>query len=62
MPNTRPICTLWMNLAEQGVIVKMAQEKDGCIFLEDLDKAIDSRTRVVAISVVEFSSGFRHDR
>jgi cysteine desulfurase / selenocysteine lyase len=51
----------WMNLAAQGVIVKMAQEKDGRVFLEDIDKAIDSRTRVVAISFVEFSSGFMHD-
>jgi cysteine desulfurase/selenocysteine lyase len=51
----------WLNLAEQGVIVKMAQEKDGCIFLEDIDKAIDTRTRVVAISFVEFSSGFMND-
>jgi selenocysteine lyase/cysteine desulfurase len=51
----------WMNLADQGVIVKMAPEKDGRIFLEDLDKAIDTRTRAVAISFVEFSSGFMHD-
>lgn len=51
----------WLNLAEQGVLVKLAQEKDGRIFLEDLDKAIDTRTRVVAISFVEFSSGFMND-
>jgi len=51
----------WLNLAEHGVLVKLAQEKDGRIFLEDLDKAIDTRTRVVAISFVEFSSGFMND-
>ncbi len=51
----------WLNLAEQGVLVKLIQEKDGRIFLEDLDKAIDTRTRVVAISFVEFSSGFMND-
>jgi cysteine desulfurase / selenocysteine lyase len=51
----------WMRLVEHGVIVKMAQEHDGRIFLEDIDKAIDTRTRVVAISFVEFSSGFMND-
>ena len=51
----------WMRLVEQGVIIKMAQEHDGRIFLEDIDKAIDTRTRVVAISFVEFSSGFMND-
>jgi selenocysteine lyase/cysteine desulfurase len=51
----------WMNLGERGVVVKLAQEKEGRIFLEDIDKAIDTRTRVVAISFVEFSSGFMND-
>src|SRR5919199_5035452 len=51
----------WMSLVEQGVVIKMAQEQDGRLFLEDLDKAIDTRTRVVAISFVEFSSGFMND-
>jgi selenocysteine lyase/cysteine desulfurase len=51
----------WLNLVEHGVIVKMVQEKDGRLFLEDLDKAIDTRTRAVAISFVEFSSGFMND-
>ncbi|MGH8055669.1 MAG: aminotransferase class V-fold PLP-dependent enzyme [Candidatus Entotheonellia bacterium] len=51
----------WLNLAEQGVSVKMVEEKDGRIFLEDIEKAIDGRTRVLAISFVEFSSGFMND-
>ncbi len=51
----------WLNLADRGVSVKMAEEKGGRIFLEDIEKAIDSRTRVVAVSFVEFSSGFMHD-
>ncbi|HUW83297.1 MAG TPA: aminotransferase class V-fold PLP-dependent enzyme [Phycisphaerae bacterium] len=51
----------WMNLAPRGVQLKMVPEHDGCIPLEQLIEAIDSRTRLVTISAVQFASGFRTD-
>jgi cysteine desulfurase/selenocysteine lyase len=51
----------WLALRELGVRLKFVDEKDGRILLEDIEKSIDRRTRVVAISFVEFSSGFRND-
>ncbi len=51
----------WMALRSRGVQVRMVLEEDGRIPLEKLFEAIDSRTRVVAISSVQFASGFRTD-
>lgn len=51
----------WLSLESKGVRVKFVPEREGRIIPDDIEKAIDSRTRVVAISFVEFSSGFRND-
>lgn len=52
----------WMRVAEtRGVKLKMAAERDGRISPEEIISLIDSRTRVVALSWVQFSSGFRSD-
>ncbi len=51
----------WMNLRSQGVRLKMIPEDNGRIPVERLIEAIDSRTRVVAISAVQFASGHRTD-
>jgi len=51
----------WLSLESKGVSIKFVKEREGRILTEDIEKAIDSRTRVVAISFVEFSSGFRND-
>jgi selenocysteine lyase/cysteine desulfurase len=51
----------WMNLAERGVELRLVPSRDGRIWLEDLTAAMDRRTRVLAISHVEFASGFRND-
>lgn len=51
----------WMALRSRGVQVRMVLEEDGRIPLEQVIEAIDSRTRVVAISSVQFASGFRTD-
>jgi selenocysteine lyase/cysteine desulfurase len=50
----------WLSLRKQGVRIKFVTEKGGRILVEDIERAIDRRTRVVAISFVEFSSGFRN--
>jgi len=51
----------WQALRERGVQVRMAFEEDGRIPLERIIELIDSRTRLVTISSVQFASGFRAD-
>lgn len=51
----------WMNLAGRGVSVRLVLSRDGRIWPEDLALAMDQTTRVLAISHVEFASGFRND-
>lgn len=51
----------WLSLREKGVRLKFVPEREGRISVGDIERAIDRRTRVVAISFVEFSSGYRND-
>lgn len=51
----------WMNLASRGVELRAVASRDNRIDIDDLFAAIDSRTRLVTISSIEFASGFRND-
>ncbi|HZF40798.1 MAG TPA: aminotransferase class V-fold PLP-dependent enzyme [Blastocatellia bacterium] len=52
----------WMRIKREfGVEVKMAHERDCRLETEEILALIDDRTRVVALSFVEFASGFRND-
>jgi selenocysteine lyase/cysteine desulfurase len=51
----------WMNLESRGVAVRQVKSRGGRIRLDDLGAAIDRSTRVLAISHVEFATGFRND-
>jgi selenocysteine lyase/cysteine desulfurase len=52
----------WLRVRDAlGVEVRMCEERDGRIDLEELISLIDARTRIVAISQVQFASGFRAD-
>ena len=51
----------WMNLARRGVAVKWIKSRDGRILVDDIAALIDSRTRLVTLSTVQFSNGFRQD-
>jgi selenocysteine lyase/cysteine desulfurase len=51
----------WMNLASRGVDLRLVPSRGGRICIDDLAAAIDRSTRVLAISHVEFASGFRND-
>jgi cysteine desulfurase / selenocysteine lyase len=52
----------WMRIKREfGVEVKMARERDCRLETEEILNLIDDRTRVVALSFVEFASGFRND-
>jgi selenocysteine lyase/cysteine desulfurase len=51
----------WMNLASRGVAARLVPSRDGRVLLDDIRAAIDSRTRLVSLSFVEYASGFRND-
>lgn len=52
----------WMRLEQaRGVKLRMADEREGRIDPDELLSLVDDHTRVVAISWVQFSSGFRSD-
>src|SRR5688572_22130147 len=52
----------WLRLREAfGVEVRLCQEGEGRIDLDELIGLIDSHTRVVSISHVQYASGFRAD-
>lgn len=51
----------WLNLRPRGVEVRSVPEEDGRIDLGRYLAAIDGRTRVAAISAVQYASGFRAD-
>jgi len=51
----------WMNLASRGVALRQVESREGRIHLEDLAAAMDDDTRLLAISHVEFATGFRND-
>jgi cysteine desulfurase / selenocysteine lyase len=51
----------WMALRHRGVQVRTVFEEEGRIPIQRIFEAIDSRTRVVTISSVQYASGFRTD-
>jgi len=51
----------WLNLEGRGVEVRPVKARDGRISVDDIRAQIDRRTRAVALSVVQFSNGFRSD-
>jgi cysteine desulfurase/selenocysteine lyase len=52
----------WLHVRDRfGVEVRMCEERDGRIDLDELIALIDDRTRIVALSFVQYGSGFRAD-
>ncbi|HKP46167.1 MAG TPA: aminotransferase class V-fold PLP-dependent enzyme [Pyrinomonadaceae bacterium] len=52
----------WLRLREAlGVEIRIAEERKGRVDTEELISLIDAKTRVVAISYVQYASGFRAD-
>ncbi|GAB4201071.1 MAG: aminotransferase class V-fold PLP-dependent enzyme [Roseiflexaceae bacterium] len=51
----------WMNQAYRGVLTKVVPTRHGGLDLDTLAARIDGRTRVIALSTVQFASGFRND-
>ena len=51
----------WWNLKDLGLETRMVAEKGKRILVDDIEAAIDDKTRAISISHVEFASGFRND-
>ena len=51
----------WLNLQDRGVTCKLIHAPQERLTVETLERVATSRTRVVAVSYVGFSDGYRHD-
>lgn len=52
----------WLRIRDAfGVEVRMCEERNGRIDLDEFESLIDQHTRIVALSHVQFASGFRAD-
>ena len=51
----------WMNLAQKGVRVRVIPNRRGGLDVGALEAAVTEHTKVVAVSTVEFLSGYRTD-
>lgn len=52
----------WLRVRDtKGVEIRSCEERDGRIDLDELISMIDAKTRVVALSHVQYASGFRTD-
>ena len=51
----------WMRLARLGVSIRWVKPQDGRVAIDSIAAAIDARTRLVSLSAVQFSNGFRQD-
>ncbi len=51
----------WLNLKRRGVDTRFVPAREGRVLFDDIEAAVDERTRVLTISSVEYASGFRND-
>jgi selenocysteine lyase/cysteine desulfurase len=51
----------WLNLRGRGVEVRWCEERAGRVDVDELLSLIDERTRLVALSFVQYGSGYRAD-
>ena len=52
----------WLRLRDvYGVEIRMCRERDGSVDLGELENLVNEHTRVIAISHVQYASGFRSD-
>lgn len=45
----------------KGVEIRTVKHKEGRLYIEDFAKLVDNKTRVIAVSTVQWSSGFKID-
>jgi cysteine desulfurase/selenocysteine lyase len=51
----------WLNLQNQGVQVHLVKMRENRVAVEDVLSSITERTRLVSLSLVEFSTGYRNN-
>ncbi len=51
----------FLNLERKGVKIKYIPSPHGIVEIEEIEKAISSKTRLLTISFVEYANGFRND-
>ena len=51
----------WLHLADRGIETRRISVENGRLQLDRLAEAIDHRTRIVTLSWVAFSNGWRHE-
>jgi selenocysteine lyase/cysteine desulfurase len=51
----------WLNLRDRGVHVRLLHAPEERLTVESLARVATARTRLVAVSYVSFSDGYRHD-
>jgi selenocysteine lyase/cysteine desulfurase len=52
---------MYRTLQQMGHDVRVIPERDGKVHMEELARAINDNTRLVAFSLVSFANGFQHD-
>jgi cysteine desulfurase / selenocysteine lyase len=53
--------TPWRKLDRRGVEVRVAQSHEGAFGVDDIERCMDGRTRIVTVSSVAFHNGFAAD-
>jgi len=51
----------WLELRRRGIRVKFMKSVDGCFSLDHFEKSITRKTRVLALSFVQYFNGFKLD-
>lgn len=51
----------WMNIERQGVLLQFVQREEGRFGVREIERALKPRTRLLSVSSVDFSTGFRCD-
>jgi len=51
----------WLAQRQRGVEIRRVKHRNGKLYLEDFEKMVNSHTKVIAISSVQWTTGFRVD-
>jgi selenocysteine lyase/cysteine desulfurase len=52
---------MYQSLQQRGLDLRMVTPRDGRVDMKDLERAVDRDTRLVAVSLVSWINGFKHD-
>ncbi len=51
----------WQSLENRGVEIRFVPENEGAFHIEDIEQCIDHKTRLLSVSFVEFSTGYKNN-